>query len=225
MDTTRQLLLNKNSFNGKSVLYVMSRDQRVYDNHALLTAQALAIEHKVPLYVLFVLKKVENRSREHYRFMLDGLFEVADTLKSLNIPFVMRIGNAATEILDVAQHAHAGAIFFDFNPLPGSRKLARRVAKDFAGTVSVVDAHNSIPVWVVSTKQEFAAHTMRGKVHKLLGEYITEPTKIVTHPVPTLKLPGASFKEAQNYITTIPACGISVTAVPGEKAARTRYRP
>ena len=40
---------------GKCVLYVMSRDQRVQDNHALLAAQKHALAKKLPLAVVFCL--------------------------------------------------------------------------------------------------------------------------------------------------------------------------
>ena len=63
MNQTRILKLNDQTFTGDAVVYVMSRDQRTHDNHALLAAQSEACENKVPLYVLFNLKVVENRSK------------------------------------------------------------------------------------------------------------------------------------------------------------------
>ena len=50
---------------GKCVLYVMSRDQRVSDNHALLAAQKHAMAKKIPLAVVFCLSpKTGDRARE-----------------------------------------------------------------------------------------------------------------------------------------------------------------
>ena len=220
MNQTRILRLNQHDFDGKAVIYVMSRDQRVHDNHALLAAQATAIERAVPLIVLFNLKVVKNRAREHYDFMLVGLQEVAAELASLNIQFIMSKGDADENIMAVAAEAKAGAIYFDFSPLTGSRDRAKKVASDFKGSVSVVDTHNSIPIWVASDKREFAAHTMRRKVHLALETYMIEPNEMIKHPFEALAATKSiSFEEAEQYIAQIPARGITIAAAPGEKAA------
>ena len=220
MNQTRILRLNKNEFDGEAVIYVMSRDQRVHDNHALLSAQAAAIEHSVPLYVLFNLKVVKNRAREHYNFMLAGLQEAAAELRSLHIQFIMTKGDAVENILLVAANTKAGAIYFDFSPLKGSRDRAKKVASDFSGSTVVVDTHNTIPVWVASDKREFAAHTMRRKVHLNLETYMVEPDTMVKHPIDAaIAVESFSFEDAQSFISQIPARGITITAVPGEKAA------
>tara|TARA_B100001105_G_scaffold253647_1_gene247618 strand:+ start:465 stop:1889 length:1425 start_codon:yes stop_codon:yes gene_type:complete len=225
MQNSRIAQLNKHEFNGSSVVYVMSRDQRVQDNHALIAAQLLAIEHKVPLYVFFNLRAVSGRSREHYQFMLDGLKEVATSLASLDIPFVLRKGDAIKNILAFADEVEAGALFFDFSPLKGPRKIASSVAESFSGIVNVVDTHNIIPVWIASDKQEFAAHTMRRKVHKYLENYLKEPLAVATHKTPPPHSPTSmSFSEAHQFIQDIPAAGITIDAKPGEKAAHAHLK-
>ena len=220
MNQTRILKLNQHDFDGKAVMYVMSRDQRVRDNHALLAAQASAIEHLVPLYVVFNLKVVKNRAREHYNFMLSGLKEVSDDLAALNIQYVMTSGDAVENIMRIAAETQAGAIYFDFSPLTGSRERAKNVAGNFKGSVFVVDTHNSIPLWVASDKREFAAHTMRRKVHLALETYMVEPGDIVKHPFDTeVIIKSMSSEEATQFIAQIPAHGMTIAAVPGEKAA------
>lgn len=220
MQTSRLLTLSESDSPGKSVIYVMSRDQRVADNHALIAAQLTAIEHSLPLYVFFNLKKSGVRSREHYSFMLAGLSQVAKSLAALNIPFIMRSGDGAANILTLAAELGAGHLYFDFNPLKGPRALAKKVAADFTGSVTVVDTHNTIPIWVASDKQEFAAHTMRGKVHKYLENYLKEPLEIAAHKTPGKPQPDSlSFADAERFIQDIPASGIVVSAVPGEAAA------
>jgi deoxyribodipyrimidine photo-lyase len=220
MNNTRILKLNLHDYTGKAVIYVMSRDQRVHDNHALLAAQDLAITHKAPLYVLFNLKIVNNRAKEHYDFMLAGLKEVAAELTSLHIQFIIKSGDAVENILNFADEINAGAIYFDFSPLSSVRDRAKKVASIFNGSVSVVDTHNTIPVWIASDKREFAAHTMRRKVHLALEKYIIEPDKIVIHPYPTTRITeGISFEEAEQFTNQIPARGIDIATPSGEKAA------
>lgn len=41
-------------------------------------------------------------------------------------------------------------------------------------TIHEVDAHNIVPVWVASHKLEYSAKTIRGKINKLLPEYLTD---------------------------------------------------
>ena len=44
-----------------------------------------------------------------------------------------------------------------------------------------------VPVWVTSPKQEYAARTIRSKIHKNLGEYLVEFPPIIKHPFNTKK--------------------------------------
>jgi deoxyribodipyrimidine photo-lyase len=37
-----------------------------------------------------------------------------------------------------------------------------------------VDAHNVVPVWAASPKLEYSARTFRGKMNKVLDEYLVE---------------------------------------------------
>lgn len=220
MQDSRQLAINTTLFHGKSVLYVMSRDQRTQDNHALLAAQELAVKHNVAVYVLFVFKKAGVRSREHYQFMLDGLREVERSLELHNIPFIMRYDESPYhEILTVVDEIDVGAVFFDFSPLKGARKLVKKVAANCERTVTVVDTHNIIPAWVVSDKQEYAAHTMRSKVHKKLEHYLLSPPPLRTQTKPDYSTPSLTFEDAQTFVDTIPTAGIHISAKSGEHAA------
>lgn len=66
----------------------MARDQRVEDNWAMLFSQNLAIKNKLPLHVVFCLTdSFLEATLRHFKFMLDGLEEVAEDCKKLNISF------------------------------------------------------------------------------------------------------------------------------------------
>lgn len=52
------------------------------------------------------------------------------------------------------------------------------------GFASQVDAHNIVPCWVASPKQEYSARTIRGKIHAKLPEFLTEFPPIIHHPYP-----------------------------------------
>lgn len=202
----------------------MSRDQRTNDNHALIAAQTLAIKENVPLYVLFSLRTIPTRSQEHYTFMLEGLRDVEHSLTELSIPFVIRIGEPVETITSFANEVSAGALFFDFSPLHGLRALAKSVAKEFKGSVTVVDTHNIIPIWILSDKKEFAAHTIRRKVHKNLEKYLAQPPRLQSQDLPANVPESASEKEINTFLGTIPKSGITVGYPAGQSAALKHLR-
>lgn len=224
MQSSRQLVIKDEKTDKTAVVYIMSRDQRVQDNHALLAAQAIALKNNSVLYVLFVLKKVETRSREHYEFMLEGLKEVSKSLSALNIPFVLKSGDAAKEIPAFAKEVEAGMLIFDFSPLKGARALVKKTAKDFTGSVITVDTHNIIPAWVVSDKQEFAAHTMRNKVHKKLEKFLIKPDSVKKQTASTKSISSLSFEDASRYIQSVPQSDITIDFKSGEKAAHSHLK-
>lgn len=207
---------------GACVMYVMSRDQRVRDNHALLAAQAEALEHELPLVVAFNLyTKLGFRRREHFEFMISGLKEAEADLKKKAIPFVVTIGDMPTNIARLANELTPRSLYFDFSPLRHSRSGQKDLATKVKCRVAVVDTHNVIPTWVVSDKEEFAAHTIRRKIHKLINDWTDEPHTVKKHPYTFSSQPnGASWKQVDDVVSKIPKAGIKHDFTPGEAAAK-----
>lgn len=210
------------TWRAESVLYVMSRDQRVADNHALLAAQAHALKEQLPLVVGFVLLKSSgHRAREHYEFMLDGLTEVSDRLHELNISFELRI--VESEPLDTLQglvetHKPA-AVYFDFSPLKGPLSLHKALASANLVPVYEVDTHNIIPAWEISQKQEFGAYTMRPKVHKLITTWLGEPGEVTIHTFGHAKSTLPTSEDIETLLGRLRSNGASLSFIPGEAAA------
>lgn len=224
MNQKRILKLNeqKSREDASCVVYVMSRDQRVQDNYAMQSAQQSAQESELPLVVLFnVLEKTGVRAKEHFEFMVHGLKQVETGLKKLNVGFALTIGDPAKNIRSFAADHSAKEIFFDFNPLNGPREMQKNIAQELSIPVSVVDAHNIIPLWVLSDKEEFAAHTIRSKVHKNLEEWLVEPPKITQHSIPPPELPSIDWKAVQKVVDAQKSNGINLDFESGESAART----
>jgi len=221
---SRQRNLNRaKPSSGSSVLYVMSRDQRVRDNHALYFAQQQALTLKLPLIVTFnLLPSAGVRSREHYEFMLVGLEQVAHDLRQLGISFVMVSGDPVVTLPQLCQQLQPAHVYFDFSPMPSVRKTQATIAQELTVPCSVVDTHNVIPAWVVSDKQEFAAHTIRRKIHKHLETYLLEPEQVQKHPFSsTLSVDSLSFEEARKVVSKVPPSGITHGYASGERAALT----
>ncbi|MBP1682972.1 MAG: phrB [Ignavibacteriaceae bacterium] len=157
------------------VIYWMSRDQRVHDNWAIIYAQKLAIEKKKPLAVVFSLVPdfLEATIRQ-YGFMLKGLREVEAELRRYNISFFLLKGKPDVEIPKFIKKFNASALVTDFDPLRIKRIWKKEVAKKIQTPFYEVDAHNIIPCLLVSNKLEFAAYTIRPKIHRLLPEFLDE---------------------------------------------------
>lgn len=169
-------LNSSTAVDGTCVLYVMSRDQRVHDNHALVAAQKHADTIGLPLAVVFCLYEAAgNRAQEHYQFMIDGLKQVDADLENLKIPFIFLIGEPKEQLTVLCTTAKPSAVYFDFNPLTGPRKLHKTLAHTIEIPMYVVDTHNVVPVWEASDKLEVGAYTLRPKLHKQLALYLTEP--------------------------------------------------
>jgi deoxyribodipyrimidine photo-lyase len=219
----RMLTVHTSTKQGRCVVYIMSRDQRVSDNHALLAAQRKANELNLPLVVLFrLLSDSKGRAFEHAQFMLSGLQEVASQLNTLSIPFILTTDTHQHPFLTTLEELTPSALFFDFSPLKGARAFAKSLSKQLDVSSYIVDTHNIIPVWHASDKQEFAAHTFRRKVHKQLESFLAEPGKLKPQTNPLATLPtGMSFKEANEFIKGIyPSKGIDIQFTPGESAAK-----
>lgn len=175
MNQKRTRILQSGSESNGPVVYWMSRDQRVHDNWALLFAQQLAMEKKKSLAVIFNLVPdfLESTIRQ-YGFMLKGLQEVETEFIRYNIPFFLLNGKPEIEIPKFIKNQNASVLVSDFDPLRIKRIWKGDVAKKIEIPFYEVDAHNIVPCLVASNKTEFAAYTIRPKIHKLLPEYLDE---------------------------------------------------
>lgn len=222
LDNPRAFNLDKNPAPKRgAVVYVMSRDQRVADNHALLLAQSEALRRKSPLLVVFFLQKqTGNRAQEHYVFMLKGLAEIGVELKSYHIPFLIRTGNPVTVLRSLEKLHDVSTVIMDFNPLRGPQNRFNVLHEKLTSTVIEVDTHNIVPARLVSDKQEYGARTIRPKIQKLLPEFLVEPGSLRVHPY-TAKLPDElRAGESLHLPRTVKANGTHIAQTSGEMAAR-----
>uniref|UniRef100_A0A7N6AN66 Deoxyribodipyrimidine photo-lyase n=1 Tax=Anabas testudineus TaxID=64144 RepID=A0A7N6AN66_ANATE len=175
----------------EGVLYWMSRDQRVQDNWALIHAQQLALEEKLPLHVCFCLfvPKSELSTLRHYSFMLKGLEEVAQECKKLNIQFHLLRGSAGEVLPGFVSDHSLGAVVTDFSPLREPLQWLEDVKKKLSKDIPFiqVDAHNIVPCWVASPKLEYGARTIRGKINNLLPEFLSDFPLIEKHPYTAIR--------------------------------------
>ncbi len=183
IDKRRTRSLNNRVASSGPVVYWMSRDQRVQENWALLYAQEKALERKVPLIVIFNLFVIPGRANvRQYNFMFNGLAEVEVELKRLGITFFVLQGKSEAVIVEFSKKHKVGEIVTDFSPLKYARTRRSDVSKLLPLRLTEVDAHNIIPCWLASDKEEFAAYTFRPKAHRALTEYLTPFKSLGKHP-------------------------------------------
>lgn len=183
VDKRRVRQLNDKPTTTGTVVYWMQRDQRVQDNWALLYAQEKAFEHKMPLYVVFnMVSNYGDAPLRAYEFMIEGLKKVEAELRTAIIGFSVLIGEPEETVSDFVNSVAAGELVVDFNPLRLPTKWQQMVAERVGCRMTQVDAHNIVPCWVASDKEEFAAHTFRPKVTNLLKEFLTDHPPLQDHP-------------------------------------------
>lgn len=206
--------------NCRGVCYWMFRDQRLDDNWALVYAQRFALQYKCPLYVTFYLMSHYSVAGiRQYDWMLKGLEQVEKQCHLLGIQFHLRLGYAKDLIADYCEENEIDIVVADMIPLrdplswveDAGRKLKKKNIPLFQ-----VDAHNIIPVWVTSNKQEFAARTIRPKVHRVLNDYLTEFPAIKKHPYqPSQKSEQTDWDEAWAHLNVDESIKPVTWAKPG----------
>ncbi|WP_300160715.1 deoxyribodipyrimidine photo-lyase [Solidesulfovibrio sp.] len=208
------------------VVYWMHREQRAADNWALLHAADLARDAGAPLCVVFALAPAfPGASRRHYDFLLRGLAATEADLRAAGIPLVLLPGDPATTVPDFLRAASAGVCVADFDPMPVKGRWLAAVAEAGACPLVEVDAHNVVPCRRASDKREWAAATLRPKIHRLLSEFLEPFPELAAFPATNL----AGFAPVD-----WPAAGASVAAaaepapvpdvVPGPAAGRKALR-
>jgi deoxyribodipyrimidine photo-lyase len=176
--------LLKQGVSGKGpVIYWMSRDQRTRDNWALLFAREQALQANTPLQVVFCLAPAFlQANRRHYDFMVQGLREVEKELTGKGIPFHLLPGHSEEVLPRYIQQVRAGCLVGDFDPLQIKRLWKSRVAGKIEIPFFEVDAHNIVPCWTASPKQEYGAYTLRPKLQRLLPEFLEDFPSLKKHP-------------------------------------------
>lgn len=161
------------------VIYWMTREHRVHDNRTLVLAQKYAHENNVPLLVVVAFRKdLSNHSilTRTFRFITEGLQDVEKALEKLIVPFVYLQGNPPNEILKLAKKLKSETVFTDLYPIKPFRRWQKEVGDET--NLIVVDSHNTVPVWEVSEKKEFAAYTIRPKIWKKFDEFYSPLPKL-----------------------------------------------
>ncbi|XP_043283869.1 deoxyribodipyrimidine photo-lyase [Venturia canescens] len=169
----------------KGILYWMFRDGRVQDNWAFLFAQKMALKNRVPLHVCYcILPTFLEATIRHYNFLVKSLREVAQECNDLNINFHLLHGEPHNVVFELSKKLEIGLLVADFFPLRLPCSWLERLQDKLNETIPIcqVDAHNIVPCWIASDKLEYGARTVRPKINKKLGLYLSEFPPLIKHP-------------------------------------------
>jgi deoxyribodipyrimidine photo-lyase len=158
----------------------MSRDQRTVDNWALSFAYALSRERGTGLLVIFCLApEYLGANVEHFRFMLNGLHEISEDLAARGVEFHLLVGDPVMNISKFVNEVRPSAVVYDTDPLRIKRAWREGLIGSSECGIVEVDAHNIVPCWAASPKEEYTAATFRPKVLRLLPEFVQDLPKDV----------------------------------------------
>ena len=160
--------LNKHSIKtGRYVLYWMQQSQRSEYNHALeyTIQQANALGQSV-LVGFGLMDDYPEANLRHLTFMLEGLRETQAALADQGIKMVIQRGSPASVALALGKDA--ALIVCDQGYLKHQKAWRAHVALSADCPVVQVESDVVVPLALVSNKAEYAARTIRPKIHRHL---------------------------------------------------------
>jgi len=188
---------------GDYVLYWMQASQRAECNHALEYAIRQANGLGKPAVVFFgITDAFPEASLRHYRFMLEGLRETQEALARRGIRMVVRHESPETGVVKLARKACL--LVMDIGYLRIQKQWRQRASSALSPhppttppphpllPVAQVETDVIVPVEDASPKEEYAAATLRPKIHRKLDGYLV-PLKETRPRVPSLPMKLASF--------------------------------
>lgn len=164
---------------GDYVLYWMQAAVRSECNHALEYAARLANSLEKPLAVVFGLAAgFPGANLRHYHFLAEGLLGVKKSLEKRNINFFLYLAQPSDAAVAAAKKAAVAVT--DMGYLRVQRKWRTDAADRMKCRLYMVETEAVVPIAAASDKEEFAARTIRPKIHRALSRYLVplERTKL-----------------------------------------------
>jgi deoxyribodipyrimidine photo-lyase len=163
---------------GRYVLYLLQQANRAHENPALELAIEEANRLGLPVLACFGLLDGKNGFPEanarHYAFLLQGLADAASGLEARGIGFCLRKASPARVAIDLAKDA--ALLVLDRGYLAIQKGWYGEIVEAVDARIVQVEGDVVVPVEVVSTKHEYAARTLRPKLHKHLDDYVAPLT-------------------------------------------------
>ena len=164
---------------GDRVVYWMQVAVRTQSNHALEYAVQRANDLGLPLLVVFGLwDAYPDATARTFHFLAQGLRDVAAKLPRRSIGFEVHHGDPLEVAVSAA--AHAAVVVTDRGHMVRARQWRRRLGERVAVEAVEVETNLVVPVDVVTDKRQYAARTIRPRIHRHLDDFAVE---LLTTPV------------------------------------------
>ena len=204
---------------GRCVVYWMQRAQRAADNPALDMAIKAGNALKKPVVVFFGLHAfVERANLRHYRFLVEGLTELADGLARRGVGFVLR-RSPDHLLLPFLADVKPALVVGDESPLRQTEGWRQSVARALRVPLWTVDADVVVPSALL-LKEQYAARTIRPRIHARLREFLVEP-RPPRAAIPWRMPRGLPHLRPSLHVLDGFPCDRSVSPVSGAKGGRT----
>jgi deoxyribodipyrimidine photo-lyase len=165
---------------GKCVVYWMQRTQRAVDNPALDVAIQIGNELKKPVVAFFAPVPFYPRANlRHYSFLLEGISDLAKDLQARGVGFVLRT-YPDHSLLKFCQQVRPAIVIGDENPMREPEQWRVKAANELRVPLWTVDADVIVPTKLL-LKEQFAARTIRPRVHALLPQFLKRQKQVRAH--------------------------------------------
>ncbi len=156
---------------GICVVYWMQRAQRGVDNPALNAAVAAANELGKPVVVFFApVPFYPHANLRHYRFLAEGIPDIANSLRKRNIGFVLR-RFPDSSLLRFCDEVKPALVVGDENPLRATEAWRRKAARSLRVPLWTVDADVIVPSKLLE-KAQYAARIIRPRIQAYLPRFL-----------------------------------------------------
>ena len=156
---------------GTCVVYWMQRSQRGIDNPALDVAVAAANALRTPVVVFFApVSSYPHANLRHYRFLNEGIPDIAAALARRNIGFVLR-RCPDHNLLEFCEEMRPSLVVGDENPMREPERWRMTATATLRVPFWTVDADVIVPSKLL-LKAQYAAHTIRPRLHRHLKTYL-----------------------------------------------------
>ncbi len=188
---------------GKNVLYLMSRDLRIFNNHAVNLCYELSFATKTQFFIGFDPSSLKMNERQN-QFVLEGFKELEKDAKRLNLPvFIIHSLSSFVKEFSIDR------IILDFSALREALKIKeeiRKFCKEAGITLMVCDSHNIVPCRELKVYKR-TGKSVRMQLNARLEKYLKKIEKVEKHSFNSeIKLDGtfkrSNFETLSDYLKT-----------------------
>ena len=160
---------------GACVVYWMQRSQRGVDNPALDVAVEAANVLGKPVVAFFApVPFYPNANLRAYRFLVEGIPDIAAALEKRNIGFVLR-RYPDHSLLKFCDEVKAALVVSDENPMREPEHWRKVAAQKLRVPLWTVDSDVIVPSRLIE-KEQYAAFHIRRKLEALLDRFLVKPS-------------------------------------------------